>query len=183
MNLKKFFSAPTNEPIRDKKAERNLFARRTLVAFIGILALSGVLFANIYHLQVVNYDMYQTRSNGNRIKLLPLPPTRGLIYDRYGELLAENLTFFGLYIVPEKTENLDRTFEELRYVVGLTDEDIEHFKKERRRGTRYTPILLKPSLTEEQIARFAVNQYKYPSLDVRPYFKRNYLYGEAMTHI
>ncbi|MDQ6567993.1 MAG: penicillin-binding protein 2, partial [Haemophilus parainfluenzae] len=89
MNLKKFFSAPTNEPIRDKKAERNLFARRTLVAFIGILALSGVLFANIYHLQVVNYDMYQTRSNGNRIKLLPLPPTRGLIYDRYGELLAE----------------------------------------------------------------------------------------------
>ena len=59
MNLKKFFSAPTNEPIRDKKAERNLFARRTLVAFIGILALSGVLFANIYHLQVVNYDMYQ----------------------------------------------------------------------------------------------------------------------------
>ena len=80
--------------------------------------------------------MYQTRSNGNRIKLLPLPPTRGLIYDRYGELLAENLTFFGLYIVPEKTENLDRTFEELRYIVGLTDEDIEHFKKERRRGTR-----------------------------------------------
>ena len=73
--------------------------------------------------------------------------------------------------MPEKTENLDRTFEELRYVVGLTDEDIEHFKKERRRGTRYTPILLKPSLTEEQIARFAVNQYKYPSLDIRPYFK------------
>ena len=183
MNLKKFFSAPTNEPIRDKKAERNLFARRTLVAFIGILALSGVLFANIYHLQVVNYDMYQTRSNGNRIKLLPLPPTRGLIYDRYGELLAENLTFFGLYIVPEKTENLDRTLDELRYIVGLTDNDIENFKKERRRGTRYTPILLKPNLTEEQIARFAVSGYQYPSLDVRPYFKRYYLYGEIMTHI
>ena len=72
--------------------------------------------------------MYQTRSNGNRIKLLPLPPTRGLIYDRYGELLAENLTFSVLYIVPEN-RNLDRTFDELRYVVGLTDEDIDHFKK------------------------------------------------------
>lgn len=183
MNLKKFFSTPTNEPFRDKKAERNLFARRTLVAFIGILLLSGVLFTNLYQLQVVNFDTYQTRSNGNRIKLLPLPPTRGLIYDRYGELLAENLTFFGLYIVPEKTENLDRTLEELRYIVGLTDTDIENFKKERRRGTRYTPIMLKPNLTEEQIARFAVNQYQYPSLDVRPYFKRNYLYGEPMTHI
>lgn len=183
MNLKKFFAVPTHEPIRDKKAERNLFARRTLVAFIGILVLTGVLFTNIYHLQVVNFDTYQTRSNGNRIKLLPVPPTRGLIYDRYGELLAENLTFFGLYIVPEKTENLDHTFEELRYIVGLTDEDIENFKKERRRGTRYTSVMLKPNLTEAQIARFAVNQYQFPSLEVRPYFKRNYLYGDMMAHI
>jgi len=85
--------------------------------------------------------------------------------------------------VPEKTENLDRTLDELRYIVGLTDNDIENFKKERRRGTRYTPILLKPNLTEEQIARFAVSGYQYPSLDVRPYFKRYYLYGEIMTHI
>ena len=153
------------------------------MAFLGILLLTGVLFANIYQLQIVNFDTYQTRSNGNRIKLLPLPPTRGLIYDRYGKLLAENLTFFGLYIVPEKTENLDRTLDELRYIVGLTDNDIENFKKERRRGTRYTPILLKPNLTEEQIARFAVSSYQYPSLDVRPYFKRNYLYGETMSHI
>ena len=183
MNLKRFFNTPTHEPFRDKKAERNLFARRTLVAFLGILLLTGVLFTNIYQLQIVNFDTYQTRSNGNRIKLLPLPPTRGLIYDRYGKLLAENLTFFGLYIVPEKTENLDRTLDELRYIVGLTDNDIENFKKERRRGTRYTPILLKPNLTEEQIARFAVSGYQYPSLDVRPYFKRYYLYGEIMTHI
>lgn len=94
MNLKKFFNTPTHEPFRDKKAERNLFARRTLVAFLGILLLTGVLFTNIYHLQIVNFNTYQTRSNGNRIKLLPLPPTRGLIYDRYGKLLAENLTFF-----------------------------------------------------------------------------------------
>ena len=183
MNLKRLFNTPTHEPFRDKKAERNLFARRTLVAFLGILLLTGVLFTNIYQLQIVNFDTYQTRSNGNRIKLLPLPPTRGLIYDRYGKLLAENLTFFGLYIVPEKTENLDRTLDELRYIVGLTDNDIENFKKERRRGTRYTPILLKPNLTEEQIARFAVSSYQYPSLDVRPYFKRYYLYGEIMTHI
>ncbi|OOF71040.1 penicillin-binding protein 2 [Rodentibacter caecimuris] len=183
MNLKKFFANQNYEPIRDKKAERNLFARRSLVAFIGILILTSILIVNLYHLQVINFDTYQTRSNGNRIKLLPIPPTRGLIYDRYGELLAENLTFFGLYIVPEKVENLDRTFDELRYVVNLTDEDIENFRKERRRSTRYTPILLKSNLTEEQIARFAVNQHQFPSLDVRPYFKRHYLHGETMTHI
>ncbi|WP_044469761.1 penicillin-binding protein 2 [Mannheimia massilioguelmaensis] len=181
--FKNLFTAPLHEPIRDNKAERNLFARRALVAFIGTIALTAILFTNLYHLQVVDYDKYQTRSNGNRIKLLPVPPTRGLIYDRYGKLLAENLTFFGLYIVPEKVENLDRTFDELRDIVGLTDEDIEQFKKERRRSSRYTPIMLKTDLTEEQIARFAVNQYNYPSLDVRPYFKRHYLYGEPLTHI
>lgn len=183
MNLKKLFSQPTVDSIRDKKAERNLFIRRALVSFLGVIGLSAILFTNLYHLQIVNYDLYQTRSNGNRIKLLPLPPTRGLIYDRYGKVLAENLTFFGLYIVPEKIENLELTFEKLRQVVGLSDEDIENFHKERRRSSRYTSILLKPNLTEEQIARFSVNQYQFPSISVKPYFKRHYLYGEPLTHI
>ncbi|WP_032094020.1 penicillin-binding protein 2 [Necropsobacter rosorum] len=183
MKLKKWLAQPAHEPIRDKKAERNLFARRALVSFLAVIGLSAILFTNLYHLQVVNYDTYQTRSNGNRIKLLPLPPTRGLIYDRNGKLLAENLTFFGLYIVPEKVENLDRTFEELQSIVGLTQEDIANFSKERRRTSRYTSILLKADLTEEQIARFAVNQYKFPSLEIKPYFKRHYLYGEPLTHI
>lgn len=183
MNLKKLLSQPTIEPIRDKKAERNLFIRRALVSFLGVIGLSAILLTNLYHLQIVNYELYQTRSNGNRIKLLPLPPTRGLIYDRYGKLLAENLTFFGLYIVPEKVENLDLTLERLKPIVGLNDEDIENFKKERRRSSRYTSILLKPNLTEEQIARFSVNQYQFPSLSVKPYFKRHYLYGEPLTHI
>ncbi|XWY20950.1 penicillin-binding protein 2 [Bisgaard Taxon 45] len=181
--LKTLLVKPQQELIRDKKSERNLFARRALVSFLFVLVLTAILVTNLYHLQIVNYDSYQTRSNGNRIKLLPLPPTRGLIYDRYGQLLAENLTFFGLYIVPEKVENLDRTFEELKAIVGLTEEDIDRFKKERRRASRYTPILLKPHLTEEQIARFSVNQYRFTSLEVKPYFKRHYLYGEPLTHI
>ncbi|QLB12463.1 peptidoglycan glycosyltransferase /cell elongation-specific peptidoglycan D,D-transpeptidase [Bisgaardia hudsonensis] len=183
MNLKKLLAQPMRDTIRDKKAERNLFARRALIAFLGVIILSSILFTNIYHLQVVNYEIYKTRSNGNRIKLLPIPPTRGLIYDRNGILLAENITFFGLYIVPEKVENLEETFAALRFMIGLTDEDIDNFKKERRRASRYTPILLKPDLTDEQIARFSVNQYNYPSLEVKPYFKRHYIYGEPLTHV
>ncbi|MGC7559071.1 penicillin-binding protein 2 [Pasteurella sp. PK-2025] len=183
MNLKRLLSQPQQEVIRDKKSERNLFVRRALLSFIGVLLLAAVLATNLYHLQIVNYDTYQTRSNGNRIKLLPLPPTRGLIYDRNGKLLAENLTFFGLYIVPEKVADLDRTFAALADIVGLTEEDIDAFKKERRRSSRYTSILLKPNLTEEQIARFSVNQYQFASLEVKPYFKRHYLYGEPLTHI
>lgn len=171
------------ETIRDTKAERNLFARRALIAFLGVLLLTAILLTNLYHLQITNYESYQTRSNGNRIKLLPLAPTRGVIYDRNNKLLAENLTFFGLYIIPEKIDNLERTFDDLREIVGLDDDDIEGFKKERRRSQRYTSILLKADLTEEQIARFAVNQYRFPSVEVKPYFKRHYLYGEPLTHV
>lgn len=171
------------EKVRNGQAEKNLFIRRAIIAFIGVIALTGVLLTNLYHLQVVNYESYETRSNGNRIKLLPVPPTRGLIYDRNGKVLAENITYFGLYIIPEKVDNLEETLQELKLLVGLSDEDIENFYKEKKRSGRYTPILLKPDLNEEQIARFSVNQHKFPSMDVHPYFKRNYPYGDIMTHI
>lgn len=181
--LGKLTSSKPREPVRNGKAESNLFARRAVIAFVGVLALTGVLIANLYNLQVTHYDDYQTRSNGNRIKLLPVPPTRGLIYDRNGKVLAENITYFGLFIIPEKTENLDETFEALKSVVGLTDEDIERYRKEKKRTSRYTPILLKADINEEQMARFAVNQHRFPSLDVQAYYKRNYPYGETLTHI
>ena len=183
MNIKEWLKNPKHEPIRDTKAERDLFTRRVVVSVCVLFLMCIVLFLNLYHLQIQDHTIYQTRSNDNRIKLLPLPPARGLIYDRYGRKLAENITFFGLYIVPEKVKNLNDTFAALKPLVGLTDEDIENFNKARRRASRYTPILLKPALTEEQIARFAVNQYKFPSVAVQPYFKRHYIYGEPLTHI
>lgn len=100
MNLRKWLSQPSRPSLFEiKKAERNLFARRALISFLGVLGLSTILFTNLYHLQVTNFDGYQTRSNGNRIKLLPLPPTRGLIYDRYGKLLAEKPYFFLVFIL------------------------------------------------------------------------------------
>ncbi len=183
MNIKEWLKDPKYELIRDTKAEQNLFMRRIVISVIVIFLMCILLFVNLYYLQIREHTVYQTRSNDNRIKLLPLLPARGLIYDRYGRKLAENITFFGLYIVPEKVNNLKETFDALKPLVGLTDEDIENFDKARRRTSRYTPILLKPTLTEEQIARFAVNQYKFPSVAVQPYFKRHYIYGASLTPI
>lgn len=181
--LGKLLTPRHNDKIRNGQAELNLFIRRSFIAFLVVLALAGVLLTNLYHLQITDHDSYQTRSNGNRIKLLPVAPTRGLIYDRNGKVLAENLTYFGLYIVSEKVDNLDETLQELKMLVGLTDADIENFYKEKKRSSRYTPILLKNDLNEEQMARFAVNQFRFPALDVHPYFKRNYPYADIMTHI
>ena len=88
------------QAIRDHSAEANLFARRASIAFIIVVMMLGVVLNNLYSLQVEQHDVYQTRSNGNRIKVLPVAPNRGLIYDRNGILLAENRPVFSLEITP-----------------------------------------------------------------------------------
>lgn len=99
------------------------------MAFLGILLLSGVLVANLYNLQIVRFDDYSTRSNDNRIKLVPIAPSRGMIFDRNGTPLALNRTIYQLELMPEKIENLSATLNALRPIVDLTDEDIANFEK------------------------------------------------------
>ncbi|WP_409159298.1 peptidoglycan DD-transpeptidase MrdA [Pectobacterium sp. B2J-2] len=171
------------KPFRDYTAESALFVRRALVAFLGILLLSGVLVANLYHLQIVRVDDYRTRSNENRIKLVPIAPSRGIIYDRNGTPLALNRTIYQLELVPDKVDNLKETLEALRPVVDLTDDDLESFEKERKRSRRFTSIPVKTGLNEIQVARFAVNQYRFPGVEIKGYQRRYYPYGSALTHV
>jgi penicillin-binding protein 2 len=168
---------------RDYSAESALFVRRALIAFLGILLLTGVLIANLYNLQIRGFNVYQTRSNENRIKLVPIPPTRGVIYDRNGIPLAVNRTIYQLEMMPEKVDNVQATLDALRPIVDLTDEDIAAFKKERLRSHRFTSIPLKINLDEVQVARFSVNQYRFPGVEVKGYKRRYYPYGSALTHV
>ncbi|VDZ74406.1 penicillin-binding protein 2 [Atlantibacter hermannii] len=168
---------------RDYTAESALFVRRALVAFLGILLLTGILIANLYNLQILRFTDYQTRSNENRIKLVPIPPSRGIIYDRNGIPLALNRTIYQVEMMPEKVDNVQQTLEALRSVVDLTDDDIAAFKKERSRSHRFTSIPVKTNLTEVQVARFAVNQYRFPGVEVKGYKRRYYPYGSALTHV
>ena len=168
---------------RDYTAESSLFVRRALVAFTGILLLTGVLIANLYNVQIVRFNDYQTRSNENRIKLVPIPPSRGIIYDRNGTPLALNRTIYQLEMMPEKVDNVQQTLDALRDVVDLTDDDIAGFKKERARSHRFTSIPVKVNLNEVQVARFAVNQYRFPGVEVKGYKRRYYPYNSALTHV
>ena len=95
--------------IRNHSAEANLFARRTFIAFAGVVVLLLILLANIYSLQVESFEKYQTRSNSNRIKLLPVAPNRGLIYDRNGVLLADNKPVYSLAIIPEDVKDIKKS--------------------------------------------------------------------------
>ena len=148
---------------RDYTAEQTLFVRRALLAFVGILLLSGIPVVNLYHLQILRFEDYSTRSNQNRIKLVPVAPSRGIIYDRNGVALALNRTIYQAELVPEKVDNLKQTLQDLRPILDLTDDDIENFEKERKRSRRFTSIALKTALNDVQVARFAVNQYRFPA--------------------
>lgn len=170
-------------PFRDYTAESALFVRRALVALFGILLLSSILIYNLYTIQVVRFQDYQTRSNDNRIKLVPIAPSRGIIYDRNGTPLALNRTIYQLEMMPEKVDDVKATLAALTPIAELTPEDIDSFYKERKRARRFTSIPVKIGLTEVQVARFAVNQFNFPGVEVKGYQRRYYPYGSALTHV
>ncbi len=169
--------------IRDYQAEARLFANRALVSFFGIVALMGVLVTNLYNIQVNQYQDYKTRSNDNRIKVVPIAPNRGLIYDRNGVLLAENRPVFDLEITPEKVKNMDATVAQLQTLFEITPEQIERFHRERKRTRRFKSVPILSQLTEKQVAVFSVNQYRFPGVEVSGTLKRYYPYGEILTHV
>ncbi|MDR9830684.1 penicillin-binding protein 2 [Vibrio sp. FNV 38] len=169
--------------IRDYREEARLFKMRAISAFVIIILLMCVLLGNLYHIQVNQYQDYKTRSNDNRIKVVPIAPNRGLIYDRNGVLLAENRPVFNLEIIPEQVKNMDQTIEELRDILTVSDERVERFQRDRRRTRRFTAVPLLTQLTEEQVATFAVHQHKFPGVNVNATLKRYYPYGKVLTHV
>lgn len=134
-------------------------------------------------LQIANYSYYSTKSNNNRIEIIPIPPSRGMIYDRNGTPLASNNITYQLNIIPDKTKNLNEQFEQLKKIVDLTDEDIENFQKERLNYRSHRPVPLKENLTKEQIARFVVDQHRFPFVSIVKIQHRYYPYGATLTHI
>ncbi len=169
--------------IRDFQAESRLFVRRAIVSFIGIIILIAVLLTNLYNIQVNNFQDYKTRSNDNRIKVVPISPNRGLIYDRNGILLAENRPVFNLELTPEKIDNIDETIAKLRQYLTITDQNIASFDRERRHTRRFKSVPLLTQINEQQVAIFSVNQHQFPGIEIKAYLKRYYPYGSSLTHV
>ena len=157
--------------------------RRALFAFIVIILLLLILLVNLADLQIANFSYYSTKSNNNRIEIIPIPPSRGMIYDRNGTPLAINNITYQLNIIPDKVKNLNEQFEQLKAIVDLTDEDIENFQKERRNYKAHRPVPLKDNLTQQQIAHFVVDQHRFPYVSIVGIQHRYYPYEASLTHI
>ncbi|MGN6093066.1 MAG: penicillin-binding protein 2, partial [Luteibacter jiangsuensis] len=169
--------------IKEVRGEVALFRRRALTGFaLILLGLAGVCVRYVY-LQVLHHDEFVVRSDQNRVKPRAIPPARGLIYDRNGVLLADNVPAFRLEVTPEQVTDMDRMLADLGQVVPLSDEDIASFKKQVKQSRRFEGVPLKLKLNEDEIGRFAVNRWRFPGVDVVPYLTRRYPMGAQMAHV
>ncbi|KTD98738.1 penicillin-binding protein 2 [Pseudoalteromonas sp. CR1] len=168
--------------IRDHSAEANLFARRAFVGFVFVLGLVAVLITNLYNIQVKDHQDYQTRSNDNRIKVIPIAPNRGLIYDRNGVLLAENKPVYNLEVIPEDVDNLEESLEQVSHLIAITEQEKQDFLKDIKNTRRFKSQVLKARLDEADVATFSVNQHKFPGFSIEARLARYYPYGDTLTH-
>ncbi|WP_425493476.1 penicillin-binding protein 2 [Marilutibacter chinensis] len=174
---------PRRRIIKNSHAEAEQFRRRALLAFAGVVAALGVLSAWYFNLQVLQYDEYVTRSEANRIKLRPVVPARGIIYDRNGRILADNVPAFRVDVTPEEAGDPERWMPGLAEIFSLSEEDIAHFEKTRRATRGFRPITLKLRVSEEEAARFAVDRWRYPGVELVSYLNRRYPHGELFSHV
>lgn len=135
------------------------------------------------YLQFFHFSHYQTLSNNNRVKVVPIAPTRGLLYDRHQELLAENQSTFRLVMVPEQVKNVQNTLNRLKKLIALSDKEIAQFNKQRKQKRRFDSLIVKSNLTEQEVANFSVNKHLFPGTEVEPYVQRYYPRSLEFAHI
>ncbi|MDO9478238.1 MAG: penicillin-binding protein 2 [Pseudohongiella sp.] len=167
----------------EHKHEIQIFSRRLVVACVVVALLAMILIGWMNNLQFVNHNYYSERSEGNRLHSQFIPPTRGLIYDRNGVLLADNRPIFNLTVVRELATEFDSSLALLREEIGLSDEELEQYQARlSRRAVPMSSVPLKFKLSDEEIAHIAVNQHKLPGLAVEAQLVRYYPFGESIAH-
>jgi penicillin-binding protein 2 len=169
--------------LRESENEAALFRRRAAVAGVAVALGVLLLLAHYFRLQVVDHAQYQARSEQNRLKVRPLPPTRGLIFDREGRLLADNQLAWRLQVIPERAGDVAAALEALRPIIGLDDSDIARYTEERQRHRAFQSVPVKLRLGEAELTRFALEQHRFPGFEVVPYPLRTYPMGPAMAHV
>ncbi|MCB1854150.1 MAG: penicillin-binding protein 2 [Halieaceae bacterium] len=168
--------------LKDPHREARIYSARTVAAVLLVLGMLGIILARYYSLQVTEYETYRTQSERNRVQLQPLPPKRGLIFDRNGVLLADNRPSYMLSIVREQVADLDATLAELQQLLPISDSDIANFRKKLQRRRPYEAVPLRFRLTEAEQARLAVNRFRLPGVVVDAQLLRYYPHGELFSH-
>lgn len=160
--------------IKDHKQETKRFKQRIVEACIIIGICTFVLLSRLFYLQVIQYKNYSDLAKHNQLTVIPIEPNRGLIYDRSGVLLAENIPTFSLNIIPNLVPNIDETIKALQEIINVTPDNIKQFRRSMQQHHRSDPIPLKIKLTQDEVANFYVNQYHFPGVTIDASMIRRY---------
>lgn len=169
--------------LKDHFLETRLFSNRAIILLVFCGMLLVVLFTRMLYLQVIEHEHYITLSEDNRVKLQAIAPNRGLIYDRNGILLAENLPSFRLEITPEQVDDMASTLEALEEIINISDSDRSRFERLLARKPRFQAIPLRFHLDDAEVARFSVNRHRFPGVDIHAGLSRHYPLGNLGVHV
>lgn len=168
---------------RDYKKEEVLFFKRAIMSFLIVAAGFAALVVNLYHLQIDDYNEYKLRSADNYIRLIPIEPVRGIIYDRNGIPLVENVKSYDLDIMPYKVDHLKATVSGVLSDIGDSQDDINEKLKEISVASKFKYFTLKEGLSDVEIAKFSVDEFKYPGVSISTSRYRHYIYGADLAHV
>ncbi len=168
--------------LKDEYLETRLIRRRIILSALFILILLSLLLGRLYVLQIVDHEHFSTLSDNNRVRIKALPPARGLIYDRNGIVMANNLPAYRLEIIKEQVEDLDQTLIDLKQYVEYSDLDLSRYRQAVNRRRSFESIPLRLNLNDDEVARLAVNLYKFEGVEINARLTRNYPQRDHAVH-
>jgi len=160
-----------------------MFLGRLVAAAVIVVLLAGMVIYRLVDLQVVNFEHFSRLSQGNRVRLEPVPPVRGLLFDRNGRTLAENLPVYQLELIPEQVKDIEGTLAELTRLGLVREEDLPRIRTQIRSQRRFEPAILRHRLGDDEAARFAVQRPRFPGVDIQARLARQYPLGQAASHV
>ncbi|MFC6282402.1 MULTISPECIES: penicillin-binding protein 2 [Polaromonas] len=169
--------------LRNVEADLSRFRARVLVASLAVLLGFGLLAGRLVYLQVYRHDDLSEQAESNRTAVVPIVPNRGLILDRNGVVLATNYSAYTLEITPSKAGNLEETIAALEKVVDIQPRDKRRFKRLREESKNFESLPIRTRLTDEEVARFAAQRFRFPGVDIKARLFRSYPYGELGSHV
>ena len=169
--------------IRNVEGDLHRFRDRVMVASIVILCAFLLLSLRLVYLQVVRYDDLSAQAESNRTAIVPIVPNRGLILDRHGVVLATNYSAYTLEITPSRVVDMEATIDALAAVVDIQLRDRRRFKKLRDDSWSFDSLAIRTRLTDEEVARFAAQRFRFPGVDIKARLFRSYPYGELGSHV
>jgi penicillin-binding protein 2 len=169
--------------LRNPERELFLFRRRLMLAGVLVIVAFGGLFARFFYLQVLQHAHFQTLAETNRIAIVPIVPNRGVITDRNGIVLAQSYSAYTLEVTPSRVRNLDQTIDQLAEIVDVQPRDRKRFRKLLEESKNFESLPLRTRLTDEEVARFAVNRYRFPGVEIKARLFRQYPFGALASHV